>query len=164
MNKADLIRLWSLDLQWFNPDNSELAISQLLNKGWMIEIKDNIKPNSNVNMIPPLLGWKPILRDIVNAPVCDLDHEESVTEIIPTTKSNISLNSQKVVQGDDEGDKINHLISYVSNNSGLSKREVVRRSQRKRKALGPITLWMCVALLAREQGLDMLEITNIIDN
>ena len=60
-------------------------------------------------------------------------------------------------------DKINILINYVSKKSGLTNGEVVRRSQRKRKALGPVTLWLCISLLAREQGLDMEKINQILE-
>ena len=47
------------------------------------------------------------------------------------------------------------LIDLIAKESGLANREVVRRAQRKRRALGPVTLWMALALVAREQGLDM---------
>ena len=60
-----------------------------------------------------------------------------------------------------EPDLAQPLISLVSNRSGLERREVVRRAQRKRRALGPITLVMALALLAREQGLDMHEVTEL---
>lgn len=37
----------------------------------------------------------------------------------------------------------------------MENKEVIRRAQRKRRALGQVTLWMALALVAREQGLDM---------
>jgi hypothetical protein len=54
------------------------------------------------------------------------------------------------------------MISLVSRRSGLERREVVRRAQRKRRALGPVTLVMALALLAREQSLDMHEVMELI--
>jgi len=63
-----------------------------------------------------------------------------------------------------EDEKMAKLLNYVSKKSELSKREVIRRSERKKMALGPISLWMAVCLLAREQGLDMNKIIDIIDN
>ena len=39
--------------------------------------------------------------------------------------------------------------------SGLEKREVIRWAQRKRRALGPVSLEMAMLLLAREQNLEM---------
>jgi hypothetical protein len=47
------------------------------------------------------------------------------------------------------------LISMIGEKSGLENKEVIRRAQRKRRALGQATLWMALALVAREQGLDM---------
>ena len=47
------------------------------------------------------------------------------------------------------------LASMVASMSGLEKREVIRRAQRKRRALGPVSLEMAMLLLAREQNLEM---------
>ena len=51
----------------------------------------------------------------------------------------------------------------IRDRSGLDNKEVVRRAQRKRRALGPVTLWMALALVAREQGLDMERVSSAID-
>jgi hypothetical protein len=45
--------------------------------------------------------------------------------------------------------------------SGLEKREVIRRAQRKRRALGPVSLEVAMLLLAREQNLEMDRIMEI---
>ena len=55
------------------------------------------------------------------------------------------------------------LIELIATQSGLDNKEVVRRAQRKRRALGPVTLWMALALVAREQGLDMRSVSSAID-
>ena len=55
------------------------------------------------------------------------------------------------------------LIEIIASQSGLDNKEVVRRAQRKRRALGPVTLWMALALVAREQGLDMQRVSSAID-
>ena len=55
------------------------------------------------------------------------------------------------------------LIELIASQSGLENNEVVRRAQRKRRALGPVTLWMALALVAREQGLDMQRVSSAID-
>jgi len=47
------------------------------------------------------------------------------------------------------------LASMIASMSGLEKREVIRRAQRKRRALGPVSLEMAMLLLAREQNLEM---------
>ena len=55
------------------------------------------------------------------------------------------------------------LIDLIARESGLENKEVVRRAQRKRRALGPVTLWMALALVAREQGLDIQRVSSAID-
>jgi len=163
ISSEDLVRLWALELQWFNPADSNLVLLHLLHNNWLLESINTIYPNPNVELIPPTLGWQPILREILNLPYCKLttitseNEIDNVIKIITPEKVDESEN-QKSIEN-----KTISLINYVSKNSGLTSKEVVRRSQRKRKALGPITLWLCVALLAREQGLDMNEIIHIID-
>ena len=49
----------------------------------------------------------------------------------------------------------------IASMSGLDKREVVRRAQRKRGALGPVSLEVAMLLLAREQNLEMEELVEI---
>lgn len=62
----------------------------------------------------------------------------------------------------DRGDETQgKLISKVSSLSGLDRREVVRRAQRKRRALGPVSMQVAVLLLAREQNLEMDELSQV---
>ena len=58
---------------------------------------------------------------------------------------------------------IPQLIGMIADKSALENKEVMRRAQRKRRALGPVTLWMALALVAREQGLDMHDVTMAIE-
>ena len=50
------------------------------------------------------------------------------------------------------------LVKYVSRKAGLETEEVNRRMERKMRALGPITPWMCLILIAKEQGLQVDDI------
>lgn len=45
------------------------------------------------------------------------------------------------------------LIKYVGRKAGIEVSEIERRMERKQLALGPITPWMCLILIAKEQGL-----------
>ncbi len=54
-----------------------------------------------------------------------------------------------------EGATKGKLASMIASMSGLEKREVIRRAQRKRRALGPVSLDVAMLLLAREQNLEM---------
>ena len=53
------------------------------------------------------------------------------------------------------------LASRIAAMSGLDKREVIRRAQRKRRALGPVSLDVALLLLAREQNLEMRQLVEI---
>ena len=53
------------------------------------------------------------------------------------------------------------LASMIASMSGLDKREVIRRAQRKRRALGPVSLEVAMLLLAREQNLEMEKLVEI---
>tara|TARA_B100000678_G_C18096351_1_gene456907 strand:+ start:94 stop:396 length:303 start_codon:yes stop_codon:yes gene_type:complete len=55
------------------------------------------------------------------------------------------------------------LIAMIADSSALANKEVMRRAQRKRRALGPVTLWMALALVAREQGVDMHDVASAIE-
>ena len=47
------------------------------------------------------------------------------------------------------------LLDQIAEATGIDRKEVMRRAQRKRRALGPVTLWMALLLVAREQQLPM---------
>ena len=164
LNKDEIIRIWSLDLQWFNPDDSMLLFSHLLDNKWIIKSNNYFSYNPSLILIQPPLSWNPNLNDILNISefnkpsgikVIPLENEEIITsESTHLGKDDVNYNNEKMIK----------LLNYVSKKSELSKREVIRRSERKKMALGPISLWMAVCLLAREQGLDMNKIIDIIDN
>ena len=46
-------------------------------------------------------------------------------------------------------------MKYIARASGLDSEEVQRRAARKQRALVHVTGWMALALVARDQGLDM---------
>ena len=51
------------------------------------------------------------------------------------------------------------LKRFVAKQSKLELDEIERRVQRKKSALSFVSIWMCIALVAREQGLEMKDIT-----
>ena len=55
------------------------------------------------------------------------------------------------------------MASIVSSMSGLDGPEVLRRAERKRRALGPVSLEIAILLLAREQNLDVGELIGLLD-
>ena len=144
-----------------------------LKKKILPKINENnfLKSAEGVEEIQPSLGWRPIYRLISEPPIFvpDGNITSKVEEIV---ESHIVVN---VIQSDSqpaqvidrppdrsEGN-IPKLIKLISHQSRLENREVVRRAQRKRRSLGPVTLWMALALVAREQGLDMDKIIKILE-
>ena len=47
------------------------------------------------------------------------------------------------------------LKKFVAKQSKLEMDEIERRILRKKNALGMVSNWLCIALIAREQGLEM---------
>lgn len=47
------------------------------------------------------------------------------------------------------------LVKYIARTSGIDAEELKRRADRKQKAFRHVTPWLALALVAREQSLDM---------
>ena len=191
--KADVVRLWSLEMQWFSPEESERVLKALTEAGWILHEGDTLHLTEGVKLEIPSLGWRPMTRRMLLPPKCNL----SANEEKPSTNSKFSqprvslreenhatsikkesyshpkvgreaqetsLESRKSFTLVDRAEgSIPTLIEIIASQSGLDNKEVVRRAQRKRRALGPVTLWMALALVAREQGLDMQRVSSAID-
>ena len=82
--------------------------------------------------------------------------------VVNVVESETNISEEKYPPDRSESN-IPALIRFIAKKSKIDNREVVRRAQRKRRSLGPITLWMSLALVAREQGLDMVEVSSLIE-
>lgn len=163
----DVERILSFDLRFLTPDESEQAVRRLIEAGWLKE-KDEILtstiPLSGVEKPP--LSWMPRPIRLLNPvnysqenlkdePESEPKEEQTVREVQPQ----MDENSEETVNADDpRSGKERLLIGYISRKTGLAKEEIIRRRDRKNKALEPSTTWICLALIAREQGLEMSEI------
>ena len=168
---SDLIRLWSLELQWMEPNDSQMVINKLLDSGWLVCDNRILTPARGIKKTLPELGWRPIFRIISNPP----NYTTAVDNGLPIQQPKVSKAVVEVIQSqypvkvasnrppDRSEGSIPQLIKLISQMSKIDNREVVRRAQRKRRSLGPVTLWMALALVAREQGLDMVEIVSVIE-
>lgn len=195
VSRADIIRLWSLEMQWFSPEDAERIVDALGAAGWLATDDGGLSLALGVELTIPGLGWRPITRRMLNPPSCEALLTPKVSQPNPTfSKPQVSSRSeQPTKQMADErsfarpvvnrqssapssGQAIRQahpvdraegsipvLIDLIARESGLENKEVVRRAQRKRRALGPVTLWMALALVAREQGLDMQRVSSAID-
>ncbi|MDG1533041.1 MAG: DUF2240 family protein [Candidatus Thalassarchaeaceae archaeon] len=186
--RVDLIRSWSLDMQWFTPREAEKIVNKLVESGWLIEEGEGLSPAQGLELTAPTLGWRPISRRLLEVPANEIKElQSSVIYSTPIVSSKINSEidenisstklSKPIVKIDSNNEhstksysidrverSIPILIQLISKESGLGSKEVVRRAQRKRRALVPVTLWMALALVAREQGLDMKKISSAIDN
>ena len=166
---SDLERLWSLELQWMMPEEASSVIKKLIQSGWLVSENNMLSPVNIDEYNSPSLGWQPMLRIISSPP---LFVSESVSpslvkiEIKPEIVVNVvqsEIASSETHPPDRSESNIPSLIRYIAKKSEIDNREVVRRAQRKRRSLGPVTLWMSLALVAREQGLDMVEVSSLIE-
>ena len=170
ISKPDLARMWALELQWFSPEDSMGIADRLLEFGWLVEDEESMMPNPHIEPLPPDLGWQPFSGSFAVIPAfvppsTNDAPEPTQSESRPSQTKEQELPAEQSRHPLDRAeDSIQALIAHVARKSGLEQREVVRRAQRKRSALGPVTLWMAIALLAREQGLDMHEVLGIIES
>jgi len=166
---SDLVRLWSLELQWMKPEEASLVIEKLIESGWLNLEDDFVSPVFSEEKSIPSLGWQPMLRIISSPPIITsksspvVDDVEIKSEIVVNVVESRPNISEGKYPPDRSESNIPTLIRFIANKSKIDNREVVRRAQRKRRSLGPVTLWMSLALVAREQGLDMVEVSSLIE-
>ena len=166
---SDLERLWSLELQWMMPDEASLVIKKLIKSGWLVSENNLVSPVYLDKQSVPSLGWQPMLRIISSPPIfvsesvpSPIVKAEVKSEIVVNVVQSEKISSEKHPPDRSESN-IPTLIRFIAKKSEIDNREVVRRAQRKRRSLGPVTLWMSLALVAREQGLDMVEVSSLIE-
>ena len=166
---SELERLWSLELQWMMPEEASLVIRKLIQSGWLVLENNLVSPVNLDKQYFPSLGWQPMLRIISSPPIFISESVSSVEKV--DIESEIVVN---VIQSEKNPSPSRHppdrsesniptLIRFIAKKSKIDNREVVRRAQRKRRSLGPVTLWMALALVAREQGLDMVEVSSLVE-
>lgn len=193
IDQSDVVRLWSLEMQWFSPKDSQSVIDALSDAGWISRQDVTLYLSDGVKLEIPSLGWRPMTRRMLSPPIYNLSAKDSsgdsasdlsqprvnAIEVIDNQSKNQESFSRPIVIRDNQVTKndssnkpmpidraegsIPTLIELIASQSGLANNEVVRRAQRKRRALGPVTLWMALALVAREQGLDMESVSSAID-
>jgi len=152
----DLARMWSLETQWFSPEVAQSLVERLHDSGWLVGESDSLTPCAALPQHSPELGWRPFLSRVGEIPEPPPESSEKMAEP-PESPSNSASDDR---QHSEEAMK-SKLASRIASMSGLEKREVIRRAQRKRRALGPVSLDMAMLLLAREQNLEMEELVEI---
>ena len=80
-------------------------------------------------------------------------NEDTTTQ--PVVKQTPITAQLKEESNDPRSATTRRLLKYIARTSGLEAEEVQRRATRKQRALVHATGWMALALVARDQGLDM---------
>ena len=168
--RGEMSRIWSLDLQWFTPEEAKEVVTVLIERAWLTESDGRISPSIGIDLSRPPLGWRPSRRRLLEIPVLSEPPttppaRDSVTEAPekPKPMPKISDPTPSRLPPDRAEGSIPGLIAMIADSSALANKEVMRRAQRKRRALGPVTLWMALALVAREQGVDMHDVASVIE-
>lgn len=167
LSELDIERTLSFDMGWLSPDEASTAVHALIDSGWLIGDEDSLQSVIMNNSITTPLGWFPRPSRLINPVRYDSKQfsETSVEEKIPIPnqikKIEESEKNQKVpesISKDPRAKMERRLKRFVSKQSKIDIEEIERRIQRKKNALSFVTVWMCIALVAREQGLEMKDI------
>ena len=87
------------------------------------------------------------------------NYDEAIPiKVVPTKKIEITIQEEN--HSDPRVKLTKRLTKFIANASKIEVEEVERRANRKHKALAVATNWMCLALVAREQGIQMQEIVD----
>ena len=79
--RSDVVRLWSLEMQWFSPQDAERVIDALSDSGWIKQEKNILQISSGVDLIIPGLGWRPITRRMLSPPSFTISQNEKINPI-----------------------------------------------------------------------------------
>ena len=164
LHALDLERILSFDMEWITPDEAEGAVQELVAKGWLSGDENALKPTVALEGVRSPLGWFPrpsrLLQPV--AAVRDIDSDSVPTKAQAEIESKVekvaSNPAPQISNSDPRMRLVARLTKFIAKSSEISLEEVERRAQRKHGALGYATTWMCLALVAREQGLAMKEI------
>ena len=169
LSDLDIERILSFDMGWLSPEEASGSVKALIDSGWLIGDLDSLSSVLNNNSITTPLGWFPRPSRLINPVKYDSVKFEEFNQkdelLSNNSPGNENLNQplqQKVSvesTSKDPRSKIERrLKKFVSKQSKLEMEEIERRILRKKNALGMVSNWLCIALIAREQGLEMTSI------
>ena len=148
-------RIWAFDMGWFDMDTSTRVRDNLIKSGWIDQSSEGLRPAIDISEIQIPFGWLPTMRLLENPPTLPKGVSASTDTKLADSETVPEKTMVESVPIDPAAAHITDLLDMISNTSGLERKEVMRRAQRKRRALGPVTLWMALLLVAREQKLAM---------
>jgi len=169
LSDLDIERILSFDMGWLSPEEASGSVKALIDAGWLIGDLDSLSSVLTNNSITTPLGWFPRPSRLISPVKYDSVKFEEFNQkdelLSNNSPGNEDLNqpSQQKVSVEstskDPRSKIERrLKKFVSKQSKLEMEEIERRILRKKNALGMVSNWLCIALIAREQGLEMTSI------
>ncbi|RPG77470.1 MAG: DUF2240 family protein [Euryarchaeota archaeon TMED248] len=169
LSDLDIERILSFDMGWLSPEEASGSVKALIDSGWLIGDLDSLSSVLTNNSITTPLGWFPRPSRLISPVKYDSVKFEEFNQKDELLSNNSpgdeDLNQplqQKVSvesTSKDPRSKIERrLKNFVSKQSKLEMEEIERRILRKKNALGMVSNWLCIALIAREQGLEMTSI------
>ncbi|HIF04311.1 MAG TPA: DUF2240 family protein [Candidatus Poseidoniales archaeon] len=148
-----ICRIWAYDLGWFDMRTAARVRDGLIDSGWLEMESGGLSPTVDISSVELPFAWMPVMEDPpllsggkLAEPVEEVEEETAEMSVEPTPQP---------AAVDPATAHITVLLERISESSNLDRKEVMRRAQRKRRALGPVTLWMALLLVAREQRLSM---------
>ena len=164
MSDIDLERVLSFDMEWLSPDQSEQVVSKLMETGWLVGDRDELSPNFEIKDVSTPIGWFPRPSRLMSP----IDFGTSTTDEVDKSKSQPAKAKPETTvdakvplpsSSTDPRSKLSsRLMKYIARQTKIPVEEIERRAERKQKALGYATMWLSLALIAREQNLVMEQI------
>lgn len=170
MSDIDLERVLSFDMEWLTTEQSEQVVSKLMETGWLIGSRDNLGPSFDTKDISTPIGWFPRPSRLISPPdfgqlpKVETNKSASKTPTIKPTPKVTSKAPSANESKDPRSKMANRLMKYISRQTKIPIEEIERRAQRKQKALGYATIWLSLALVAREQNLAMEQIVSALSS
>ena len=152
LDLEEICRIWAFDLGWFDMRTATRVRDNLLETGWLELRGGALHPSPDVASIEIPFAWLPVMR-VLDAP--PMAPEPAAPAAEPSPEVQIDEPAPSAAPIDPAAAGITDLLAEIAETSGLERKEVMRRANRKRLALGPVTLWMALLLVAREQQLSM---------
>jgi|TARA_B100001093_G_scaffold402076_1_gene389813 hypothetical protein len=164
MSDIDLERVLSFDMEWLSPDQSEQVVSKLMETGWLKGGRDELSPNFDIKDVSTPIGWFPRPSRLISpidfgtSTIDEVDNSKSQpAKAKPETTVDAKVPLQ--ISSTDPRSKLSsRLMKYIARQTKIPVEEIERRAERKQKALGYATIWLSLALIAREQNLVMEQI------
>ena len=160
LDGLDIERILSLDMGWLKPEEATTAVQALVKSGWLTGAQESLSPVADFSSSSTPLGWYPRPQRLLHP----IGFQQSSTENVeqssqskprPETKKKPIVAQIKEENDDPRAGTSRRLLKYIARTSGLETEEVQRRAARKQRALVHVTGWMALALVARDQGLNM---------